>query len=413
MIRKLGWVLPFVLALTPVSVFATDITGDVDYSGTVTFAAPIAGITATDLTVTPSSETEATGNGEHCDINSVTSDSPDGLGAYPSGGQVSTNITVGHGGPQVPDGECIVTIRASGTDGVSVSARGSKTVLVDAATIGASGTVSPVDIVVRQSKAIAGADKYCLKYVKKQLKARAKCNILLLQKGPAGAAKCKDYAIEEPLTGCDPGNFVEAILALAHGSNDQQTDPMNADDIDEVDMKDEINCQKYFGKAAVNFAAKRAKLVQKKCVEAGDDDQACRNTQTNDAKPKLDLVNNCTVDQDTDGGTGRVVADVGAPCDVCIDGLGAIDKKCLRGCFQLELTEMTDGIVGDLPECGNGIVQQGEFCDDGNTTPGDCCSGTCTVEAGTTEGPNGDATCTDLLDNDCDGDVDAAEPDCL
>ena len=104
--------------------------------------------------------------------------------------------------------------------------------------------------------------------------------------------------------------------------------------------------------------------------------------------------------------------DVAAPCDVCIDGLGDIDTKCLRGCFEVALVELSDGIIGDLPECGNGIVQGGEFCDDGNLVNGDCCSSSCTVEAGSPEGPMGDGTCSDLLDNDCDALVDGADPNC-
>jgi hypothetical protein len=34
------------------------------------------------------------------------------------------------------------------------------------------------------------------------------------------------------------------------------------------------------------------------------------------------------------------------------------------------------------------------------------------VEAGGVEGPMGDLTCTDVLDNDCDGDIDGADVDC-
>jgi cysteine-rich repeat protein len=97
---------------------------------------------------------------------------------------------------------------------------------------------------------------------------------------------------------------------------------------------------------------------------------------------------------------------------VCIDGLGAIDRKCLKNCFQLTVAELTDGIIGDLPVCGDGILQAPEFCDDGNLVNGDCCSSTCTVEAGGVEGPMGDLTCTDVLDNDCDGDIDGADVDC-
>jgi hypothetical protein len=39
-------------------------------------------------------------------------------------------------------------------------------------------------------------------------------------------------------------------------------------------------------------------------------------------------------------------------------------------------------------------------------------SSSCTVEAGSPEGPMGDATCTDGLDNDCDTLIDAADTDC-
>jgi cysteine-rich repeat protein len=106
------------------------------------------------------------------------------------------------------------------------------------------------------------------------------------------------------------------------------------------------------------------------------------------------------------------VPDVGAPCEACIDLGGAIDRKCLKACFQLVLDDFGDGIIGDIPVCGNGILQGGEFCDDGNLIDGDCCSSTCTVEAGRAEGPMGDPTCSDGLDNDCDGDIDGADPDC-
>ena len=105
------------------------------------------------------------------------------------------------------------------------------------------------------------------------------------------------------------------------------------------------------------------------------------------------------------------VPQAGAPCDTCISG-STIDRKCVKDCFQMAVGEFSDGIVGEIAECGNGIVQPGEFCDDGNLVNGDCCSSTCTVEAGSPEGPMGDATCTDGLDNDCDGLIDAADPGC-
>lgn len=390
---------------------ATDVTGTVQLQGAVSFPAPIPGITATDLTVVPGSDSEATGNGEQCEVQSVTADTPDALGDYPDAGSVSATITISHGGPMVPDGSCLITLQARGTDGVSVSARGSQTLFITAAQIAGNASIAVAPIVVRQSKAVSGVDADCLKWSKKQLKARAKCNLFLLKSGPAGAAKCKDAGAEP--VGCDPGNFVEAILALAHGGNDQQTDPPTAEGVDPVLLADQITCQKRFGKAAVNFAAKRNKLIQKQCIAVGNDTAACRASRSNDAKPKLDQIDKCGADQVIDGGTGRAVPQAGAPCDVCIDGLGQIDRKCLKSCLQLAVADLADGILGDLPVCGDGILQSGEFCDDGNVVNGDCCSATCTVEAGTPEGPMGNPTCTDAVDNDCDGLSDAADPNCL
>jgi cysteine-rich repeat protein len=390
---------------------ATDVTGTVELQGLVSFAAPIPGIALTDLTVGARTETEATGNGEQCEITAVTTGSPDGSGLY--GGTVSAvdaTITISRGGPMVPDGDCVVTMQASATDGVSVSAHGSQTLFVSATEIGASATVNVPTIIVRQSKAIAGISKDCRKWVKKQLKFRAKCNFLLLKKGPSAALKCKDAGPEPP--DCDPGDFVEAIEALSHGGNDQQTNPGAAEGVDPVVLKQQIKCQKFFGKAAVNFANKRIKRAQKLCIEGGVDSESCRASRSNEAKPKLDKIDKCTVDQMVDGGTGRVVPQVGPPCDFCIDGGGAIDRKCLKACFLLTAGDLSDGILGDTPECGNGIVQSGEFCDDGNTTGGDCCSASCTVESGNPEGPMGDPTCSDAVDNDCDTLIDGADPDC-
>jgi cysteine-rich repeat protein len=174
----------------------------------------------------------------------------------------------------------------------------------------------------------------------------------------------------------------EAILALAHGVDDQQVDPPNAEGVDATVLKEQIKCQKRFGKAAANFSAKRLKLIQKNCVDAGQDTDPCRDAQSRTAKKKLDQIDKCVVDQQVDGGTGLPVPALGAPCDVCIDGGGAIDRKCLKSCFEIAIDELSDCIMGDLPVCGDGILQPGEFCDDGNTIDGDGCSSTCTVEMG-------------------------------
>jgi cysteine-rich repeat protein len=399
------------VCLSAPAAHASDITGTVSFQGMVTFAAPIPGIALTDLTVTPRDEAEATGNGEQCTVNTVTSDSPDGTGAYPSGGTVSVNITLSHGGMPVPDGQCILTIHATGTDGATTSARGSATVFLTATDIGTSATLTGVNITVRESKAVAGLDSDCLRWVKKQMRNRARCNFLLLKLGPS--AVCKDFSLEEPV-GCDPGNYAEAILALGHGGNDQQTDPPSAEAVDFDLLHDQVVCQKRLGKAAINFAAKRSKLVDRNCVDAGADSEMCRNARSNDAKPTLDTIDRCSGDQMVDPMTGRAVPQVGTPCGPCIDGLGNIDRKCLKSCFQTALDELSDGLVGDIAVCGNGILQPGESCDDGNTSGADCCSATCTVTANTpgTEGPVGDATCSDGIDNDCDDATDGADTGC-
>ncbi len=396
------------VAATPAS--ALDFAGTVQFDGTVSFESVIPGIASEDVIVSVSPETESTGSGEKCSVTATSSDGAGALGAWPSSGEVSAGMLLERGGPQAPEGSCVLTLRAEANDGVATSARGSATVFVPAATIDASGSLSIGNIVLRQSKAIAGVDSECAKWVKKTLKLRAKCNDTILARGGAeAAAKCRD-AGPEPAD-CDPGDQVEAILAMSYGGNDQQDDPLSGQGVDASALKAQVSCQKYIGKSVAGFAAKRVKAVGKKCVEAGIDDDSCRSNQTNAVKKKLDNIAKCAADQATDDATGRVVAQVGAPCDACISA-GSIDTKCLRSCFETAVAELTDSIVGDVPECGNGILQSGEFCDDGNLDNGDCCSDSCTVEAGGVEGPNGDATCSDALDNDCDGDIDAADVDC-
>ncbi len=110
---------------------------------------------------------------------------------------------------------------------------------------------------------------------------------------------------------------------LAHSANDQQVDAGSAQAVNTVTLADQVTCQKRIGRAVAGFAAQRIKLV---------------------------------------------------------DGAGSINQKYLRDCLELAVAELADGIVGDVPVCGNGIVQPGELCDDGNTAGGDGCSATCTVE---------------------------------
>lgn len=359
---------------------AIDVQGTVEFEGAVVFAAPIAGIAPEDMMVISSMETEATGNGVQCSILAVSGDSPGVDSSYPDTGAVTAEILMERGGPHQPEGGCTVTLRASGWDLGGVTARGSQTLLIDAATVGANGVVPVPDVVIRESRAVAGVEKACSKWVKKQLKARAKCNFLILKKGPETAtAKCKD-AGPAPL-GCDPGLHVEAALALSHGMNDQQLDSAAGEAVDTSLLGDQVKCQKGFGTVAARYLAKRVSKVQKSCVQKRLDSAECRAEQSQALKSKLDALDKCGVDAMVDGGTGRLVPDAGAPCDVCIDGAGVLDRRCLESCFQAALDELSDGIVGDVPVCGDGVLQGEEFCDDGNDLGGDGCSALCGLEA--------------------------------
>jgi cysteine-rich repeat protein len=345
----------------------------------VSFAAPIAGIAVQDLEVTPDTATEATGSGVKCTVLATTGGSVDALGSYPDGGSVSAEILMERGGPQLPEGGCLLTLQARGWDGADRTARGAQTLLLDAATVQAGGTAVVPEIVVRASQAVAGVPGECLKWVKQESKLGAKCNFLVLKKGPVVAAEKCRHAEPVPVD-CDPGLHVEASLALAHGMNDQQADPASGEAVDMSVLFDGVKCQKLLGKAAQKYLAKRSSLVQKKCVEQAADGADCRSVQAQTARRKLDAVDKCGVDALVDGATGRVVPDVGTPCDLCIDGAGALDRKCLKGCFQSALDALSDGILGDVPVCGDGIPQAGEFCDDGNLDAGDGCSPLCGVE---------------------------------
>lgn len=366
--------------LTAFPATAVDLQGVVEFQGHVSFAAPIAGIPPDQIELAVGTTTDATGNGERCSILSVTGGLADVTGVYPSTGAVTAEILLERGGNQLPDGECLVTIRAWGFDGSSATARGSVTLLVPAADVGAGNVVAVPEILVRESHAVAGIDDDCKKWVKKQLKLRDKCNGLILKKGPeAAVAKCKDSGPAP--AACDPGLHAEAILVTAHGMNDQQVDPAEGQTVDLDVLGDHVKCQKRFGKAAAKFTTKRVSLVQQRCIKSGVDSRACRDEQSQAARSKLDQIDKCPVDPLVDGATGRVVPDVGTPCEPCMAG-GTMDRKCLKACFQSALGELTDGILGDVPVCGDGVLQGGEFCDDGNTQNGDGCSSLCGIEAG-------------------------------
>lgn len=418
---------------------ASTISGTISFQGNVVFPTPIAGISFADMVVSSSSTIEAVGNGEHCTVISGGSAAVDGLGAYPDGGTLSVAIEVSRGGGNPPDDGCIIQLRARGDDGGAVSASGSVTVEVTAAEIVANATVVTDDIVALESRTQAGLDKDCHKWVKTELKRAAKCNAILLKLGgTAGALKCK---VSEVLpVGCFAGPQLTQTHELSAGQTNQYPDPPAALGVDKDEVGDQMKCQKSLGKAGVNYFLQRIKRVQKYCVDAGADDEACRLQASKDSSKKLDTIDKCVTAQATDSVSGLTLGDVGEPCRADCITAGTLDRKCLKTCFGFELDSLSDGQIGDVPECGNGIVQSGEACDDGGLANGDCCSSTCTAEApgsqtcgvgvcettvamcsagepvacvpGTPGAESSPAECTDALDNDCDGLVDAADGDC-
>src|SRR5688572_8639979 len=426
-------------AIPPLAAHATDEQGTVTFSGNVVFDQPIVGITLDDLTASSGPGIEATGNGEQCSIITNGSAGVDALGAYPEAGTLSVTLEISRGGMNAPDGTCILQLNASGNDGGDVSARGTVTVELTVADIqGNANIVVADDIVVRQSKTTAGLSKDCLKWVKKEIKFKGKCNYQLWKLGGVeGSLKCKNAGIEpvDPLV-CDPANYVDEIVQLSFGDMNQQTDAMNADAIDLDALNDQSKCQRSIGKAAANFTAKRNQLVQKLCVNLAADDEACRQQATQDARSKLDLIDKCVTTQGVDVLTGLAIADVDEPCRAQCIVASELDRKCLKDCFALEVAAFSDNLVGDVPQCGNGVVQAGEGCDDGNLVAGDCCSATCTPETlpdqmcgvgactvtadacdmgapvTCTPGTPGVEAgfCADGIDNDCDGLVDGSDP---
>ena len=250
---------------------------------------------------------------------------------------------------------------------------------------------------LRVSKAHAGLAKDCKAWSKSRVTLRDKCNAKILQLGgAAAAAKCKEPLKPEPAA-CDPGDQVDAVLALAHGANDQQTDVPAGEAVDVKALAAQVKCQALFGKAARKFFAALAVRIQNECVKTGEDSAACRAAQANALRAKLDAIGDCKADVAPDASNGRAVPAVGELCSACIAG-AAVDERCVQDCFELELAPLASNLVGDVPECGDGIVQNGEFCDDGNIADGDCCSSVCGVAANTDTQTCGVGACEVTVD---------------
>ncbi len=132
--------------------------------------------------------------------------------------------------------------------------------------------------------------------------------------------------------------------------------------------------------------------------------------------------------------------------DMDVDGVvGLIDFNVFATVFGTTPTQSPPFCDVPAPVCGNNIPEPGEECDDGNTDSGDGCSETCQFECVDADGDSyGDGThgnvacaqldidcddtepaanpgetestaegnCADGIDNDCDGDTDAADSGC-
>jgi len=91
---------------------------------------------------------------------------------------------------------------------------------------------------------------------------------------------------------------------------------------------------------------------------------------------------------------------------------------CSRAGFEAA-PQSTDEVLcwgESLQECDDGDPCTDDICDGGtckHTDRGGACADGALCPPGGTEGPSGDATCRDGLDNDCDSLFDAADPDCV
>jgi cysteine-rich repeat protein len=427
--------------LAPVAT-ALDVAGVVSVQGFVAFAGDPSGVPLESLHVRVAPETEATGPGVRCSVSSMTAGATDASGFYPASGPVEVSVLMERGGPQQPEGTCILTVHVSGSDGGEVTAHATVTLPVSAAQIDADSLVTAPDALLRVSKAHAGLAKDCKAWTKSRVTLRDKCNAKILALGGAAAVtKCKEPLKPEP-AGCDPGDHVDAVLMMAHGANDQQTDVPSGEAVDAKALAPQVKCQALFGKAARKYFTALAARIQNECVKTGEDSTACRAAQANALRAKLDPVADCKADAAPDASNGRTVPAVGDLCSACITGAN-VDERCVSDCFELEIPALASNLVGDVPECGDGIVQNGEFCDDGNLADGDCCSSVCGVTdlAGTQTcgvGPcentvamcmDGEALacepleppvanetgpfCANGIDDDCDGAADLADPLCL
>lgn len=104
------------------------------------------------------------------------------------------------------------------------------------------------------------------------------------------------------------------------------------------------------------------------------------------------------------------------PCtvDTCVEGVCENDSAPMEGqlCDDQDPCTMDDTCLGGV--CGGDPLDE-----DGDTYVSDAClgddcdDGDPDINPGATEGPDGDATCLDGVDNECDGAADLEDPGCV
>jgi len=130
----------------------------------------------------------------------------------------------------------------------------------------------------------------------------------------------------------------------------------------------------------------------------------------NPTEPGQELTCNDGQDNDCDGLTDtadpdcQVCTPTETPEASCFDGE---DNDCDSAVDCADITDC-DGAIGSPTSCGIGVcASTGNLSCSGGSEVDTCTPGTPGIE-----GPVGDASCSDGLDNDCDGLTDSTDPDC-
>lgn len=174
--------------------------------------------------------------------------------------------------------------------------------------------------------------------------------------------------------------------------------------------------------------AESAEIASEQPIDYVDNDEDCDDDDELVNPDAVEIKGN-DVDENCDGNAeaaicGDGTVDIGEECDdgntVSGDGCNATcdsNETCGNGFLDdNEACDDGNNISGDGCDatcqsdetCGNGVLDICEECDDGNTTSFDGCSNICKNE----EGPSGETTCDDGIDNDCNGYVDCNDFSC-